>query len=84
MSDWSVNAIGYAGNAMCDALKILPHIEALGFDTKHFMNTAMNQLQELGVMRNAAITAVEHTISDTIDHGIHTIAHTNSGPHHGR
>lgn len=54
-------AIGYAGNALGHALKMLPHIESLGFDGEHFMKMVMADMQGLGIMRDGAITGGQET-----------------------
>jgi hypothetical protein len=60
-------------------LKILPHIEAQGFDGKHFMHAAMNELHGMGVMRNAVMTAVDHLVQDIGSAITHGVSHQNHG-----
>ncbi|MDX2094675.1 MAG: hypothetical protein SFW64_01855 [Alphaproteobacteria bacterium] len=56
MNNATAAAVSYTGKTLGGALKILPYIEELGFDGKHFMDAIVANLQEMGVMRNGAIT----------------------------
>ncbi len=81
MTNGQISGISYTGETMANALKLLPHIEANGFDGKHFMQTVMSEMKDLGIMRDSAITAVSHIkeVGNTIAHLIQ-----NTGPVTGR
>jgi hypothetical protein len=49
-------AVSYTGKTLGGALQMLPHIEALGFDGKAFMDTVVANLQDMGVMRSGPVT----------------------------
>lgn len=56
MNNATAAAVSYAGKTLGGALQILPYIEELGFDGKHFMDAIVTNLQEMGVMRHGTIT----------------------------
>ena len=81
MMHGQISGISFTGQAAANALKIVPYVEAMGFDGQAFMMTNMQQLQGMGVIRDSAITAVEHKgeIASAVTHLIQ-----NSGPLQGR